>query len=187
MTAEPSKDVPSASSNLTKLQRLPGLLAIIVFLLDQATKQLVLHLWPTPGSIGPTVIPGFFTLVHFQNRGAAWGMFSQHTWLLGCLSAAAFLLLAYFFDRLTERRPVLCLCYGLLLGGIAGNMFDRFFRPGVIDFLFFYFRDFNHAWPAFNVADSAITCTIILILIDGICRPNSPKPETEAPAEPPNA
>lgn len=173
-------------ANLTKLQRIPGLLAIVVFVLDQLSKQLVLHLWPIPGSIGPTVIPGFFTLVHFQNRGAAWGMFANYTWALGCLSAAAFLLLAYFFDRLTERRPLLCLCYGLLLGGIAGNMFDRFFRPGVIDFLFFYFRDFKHSWPAFNIADSAITCTIIIILLDGLRQGNKKSPDSASPAEPHN-
>ena len=70
-----------------------------------------------------------------------------------------------FWRRLTAGSRFCEWCYGVLLGGIVGNMIDRFLRPGVIDFLHFYFR--RWAWPTFNVADTAITCSLFLLVIHG--------------------
>lgn len=142
---------------------LPAILAVLVFALDQLTKILILHFWPETNRIYFTVIPGFFSLVHCQNQGAAWGIFAGHTWMLGCISAIAALAIIFCWRRLTAGRRFLEICYGILWGGIAGNMYDRFLRPGVIDFLHFYYRQWS--WPAFNIADSAICCSIILIVI----------------------
>lgn len=141
---------------------LPGLLALLVFALDQLTKWLVCSQCEI--GWGHDIIPGFFTLVHVRNKGAAWGIFSEHTWLLGLLSLVCFVLLAVFFDRLTHRRTFAAIQLGLLAGGIIGNMVDRLFRHSVVDFLDFHWQDVYH-YPAFNVADSAICVSMFLLVI----------------------
>ena len=138
---------------------LPGILALAVLALDQLTKWLVVLAWPVPYEDVFVVIPGVLRLVHWRNTGAAWGIFASHTWLLTLISAVACLALALGFDSFTDRKPMRALPAGVLLGGIAGNLIDRAFYPqGVIDFI-----SLPH-YPAFNVADSAITCSIIFII-----------------------
>ncbi|MFA6929504.1 MAG: signal peptidase II [Lentisphaeria bacterium] len=160
MTEKPK----AASQFLLSFWGLPCLLSISVLILDQATKFWVLKYWPVSGKIYQEVIPGFFSLVHFQNTGAAWGILSGHTWLLGLISCLALIAMIVFFRALTESRLLLSLCYGFLIGGIAGNLYDRLFRQFVVDFLFFYFRDYRYSWPAFNVADMAITCSVTVMV-----------------------
>ena len=141
----------------------PGVVALAVLALDQLTKFLVYTIWPVPGENELVVIPGFFSLVHWRNLGAAWGIFARHTWLLAVVSLIAALAVAVFFRRLSEGKPVLAMAYGVLLGGIVGNLVDRaFFPAGVVDFLAFRW------WPAFNVADSAITCSVVFLLVHAI-------------------
>ena len=128
--------------------------------LDQLSKGLIYWLWPEPGSGECVLIPGFFRIVHWRNLGAAWGIFAGHTWLLGVLSLCALVALIIFFDYLTEGKKLLAYPFGVLIGGIAGNMIDRFFyEDGVIDFIRFEF------WPAFNIADSAICCSVIFLVV----------------------
>lgn len=148
----------------TSFWRLPLLLCLGTFLTDQLSKWLVLRGWPQPG-IHLEVVPGFFSLVHFQNKGAAWGILASHTWMLGLLSLAALVAIVIFFRHLTENRPLYALLYGILAGGVAGNMFDRFYHTFVVDFLFFYLGSYERSWPAFNVADSAITCSVTALVI----------------------
>ena len=138
----------------------PGVAALAVLLLDQLTKFVVYTVWPTPFENELVVIPGFFSLVHWRNLGAAWGLFARHTWLLAVISLVAALAVACFFRRLSEGKTPLAMAYGVLLGGIVGNLIDRaFFPQGVVDFLAFRW------WPAFNVADSAITCSVIFLVV----------------------
>lgn len=144
---------------------LPGILGGGVLVLDQVSKFFVLRCWPQPGRIYQEVIPGFFSLVHFRNTGAAWGIMSGQTWLLGLISLCALLGIVIFFRQLTESRLPLALSYGILIGGIAGNLYDRLARRFVVDFLFFYFRDYEYSWPAFNIADMAITCSVTFMVI----------------------
>ncbi len=106
------------------------------------------------------ILPGVFRLVHWRNPGAAWGLFHEWTWLLGVFSLAVALALILLWSRIVEKNPCYAIPCGCLLGGILGNMIDRFFFPqGVVDFLRFEF------WPAFNVADSAISCSIVFLLV----------------------
>ncbi len=106
------------------------------------------------------VIPGVFRLVHWRNPGAAWGIFHQWTWLLGAFSLVVALAMVIFWRRIVEKNSWYAIPCGCLLGGVLGNMVDRFFfSQGVVDFLRFEF------WPAFNVADSAITCSIVFLLV----------------------
>jgi len=156
---------PASSGFLLSFFGLPGILGGLVLVLDQLSKFLVLHCWPEPGRIYQEVIPGFFSLVHFRNTGAAWGIMSGHTWLLGLISLLALLAIILFFRQLSELRLPLALSYGILTGGIAGNLYDRLIRKFVVDFLFFYYRDYEHSWPAFNIADMAISCSVTFMVI----------------------
>jgi signal peptidase II len=114
---------------------------LAVLALDQATKALVLAQWPL--GYQRQVIPGFFSLVHFRNPGAAWGLFARHTELLAVLSAVVLVALVIWFDRLVEGCPERAIALGLVSGGIAGNLIDRVAYHEVVDFLLFYWRGFQ--------------------------------------------
>jgi len=156
-------------------------LAGLVLVLDLFSKFLVTRYLPEPGKIYYHVIPGYFSLVHFRNSGAAWGLFAEHTYLLALVSCLALLGIIVFFRHLHEGRRPLAYAYALLAGGIAGNLYDRVFRGSVVDFLFFYFRDYKYSWPAFNIADAAICCSVIFMLCYSIFQlhktPAKTKPE----------
>jgi signal peptidase II len=148
--------------------------------LDHWTKHLVIRAWPEPGpAFRREIIPGFFSLVHYRNRGAAWGILSNQTFLLAIISIVVFALMIVYFRRLTEDWPERALALGAVLGGVVGNMLDRLFRKEVVDFLLFYWRD--HAFPAFNVADSAITCGIAVFVISSFLRGDTRGEEKDIP------
>jgi signal peptidase II len=143
-------------------------LAGIIAGLDQITKWAVIKFLPSPYRSEIHVLPGFFRLVHWENPGAAWSMFSQFNWLLAIISGAAlvglFLARKYFGSRTTLGWIAL----GLILGGIVGNVSDRLMHGHVIDFLYFHLftrsgREIG--FPAFNVADSAICIGVGLLFI----------------------
>jgi len=158
--------------------RAPLGLALAVLLLDQATKMFVLRSWPLNSHF--RIVPGFFSLVHYHNSGAAWGMFSEHTEVLAILSAVVMMALVLWFDRLVEGFGERALALGAVFGGIAGNLIDRVAYGEVVDFLLFYWRGFQ--WPAFNVADSAISCGVTVFVISSFFRRQPCEPATRAPA-----
>jgi signal peptidase II len=165
---------------LVSFWRLPCLLGLVVLGLDHLTKYLVIRAWPEPGPmLRLQVIPGFFSLVHYRNRGAAWGIFSDHTFLLAVVSVVVFAMMVYHFRRLTEDMPERALALGAVLGGVVGNMLDRLFRHEVVDFLLFYWH--GHAFPAFNVADSAITCGIGVFIVSSFLRGDPREEESTEP------
>lgn len=139
----------------------PAWTALLVFLLDQGTKFAVNHFW----QIGfcRQIIPRLFNLVHYRNTGGAWGIFSQHTWILGLISLTAFIAFIWVFKSQNKGDRWIAFYFSLLIGGVAGNMVDRIFRHSVIDFLDFHVNTAH--WPAFNVADSAICVAIIALLL----------------------
>ena len=134
------------------------LLSLGVFALDQITKVLVVHYWPQ--GYRCSVVKNGFDFVHWRNTGAAWGMFDGHPFILGLVSITVLILMLKFFRTLTEEHRLQELGFGLILGGVAGNLLDRFARGSVVDFLFFYHDSLQ--WPAFNVADSGITVGVTL-------------------------
>ena len=111
---------------------------------------------------------GFFRITHINNTGAAFGLFQDHTLTLtivACIGIVAILYFALFANR---HFPVIesisgKLALGLILGGTVGNLIDRLRQGYVTDFI-----DFN-LWPTFNVADSAVTIGVI-ILVYGLLR-----------------
>jgi signal peptidase II len=142
-------------------------LAAAIFAIDRFTKWLVETRMTAFDSV--TVIPGFFDIVHSQNRGAAFGLFSEFDsqWrgiLLIGFSGVALIVLAGMLWKSArgDRRTTVALA--LILGGAAGNVFDRIRWGTVTDFLLFYVG--THQWPAFNAADSAIVVGCGLLVLD---------------------
>ena len=142
-------------------------LAALVFALDRATKWVV----ETHVSAMDTVhvIPGFFDIVHSQNRGVAFGIFNDSTseWrtaMLIVLSAAAVLFIGAMLWRPAKLDRWSFWGLALVLGGAAGNVFDRIVWGRVTDFLDFYVGDYH--WHTFNIADSAIVAGSSLLILD---------------------
>ena len=136
--------------------RLPWL-ALTVLVADQVTKRVISQVLPIDGIT--VVIPGLFNLVHTDNRGVAFGILADaHSpWvasLLIAFSLAVMCLLAWLLvsDRIPGQMGQIGAA--LILGGAAGNVFDRLLHHSVVDFLDFHIHGYH--WPAFNVADSAI-------------------------------
>jgi len=141
------------------------LVAAGVLILDQLTKALVVQHMALHESF--QVIPGFFNITYVRNTGAAFGILSsQAPWirstvLVGSsLLAMGFILWIWFRDRGSSGSGVICL--GMILGGALGNMADRVRLGEVVDFLDLYWGRYH--WPAFNVADSAVTLGILMLL-----------------------
>ena len=152
-------------ARLTRYLWLLGL-ALGVFALDQVTKlwisaALPFNTYGAPGHV--EIVPGFFNLVHVGNTGAAWSLLSGRSTLLAVLALVT--LAAIFLCRrhlALELRPVQ-ICFGLLCGGIAGNLVDRVAYGHVVDFLDFHFG--SYIYPTFNVADSGIVCGVALYIL----------------------
>jgi signal peptidase II len=143
-------------------------LSLPLFALDQLTKWLIRQCVPYGSEIA--VIPGFFSLVHASNTGAAFSMFTGNNIFFVCLALVALAVIVFLLVRDGHGRPVsqrltlpTKISFALLAGGISGNLADRIFRGGVTDFLHFYVREY--AWPSFNVADSCICIAAGLLLL----------------------
>ncbi|HKE29216.1 MAG TPA: signal peptidase II [Bryobacteraceae bacterium] len=154
-------------------------LAAGVFALDRLTKWLVERLVSFTDT--HTVIPGFFDIVYSQNRGVAFGILNDSTseWrtaLLIGLSAAAVILVSAVLWRARHMDPLPLWGLSLILGGAAGNVFDRIIWGRVTDFLEFYIGQYH--WPTFNIADSAIVIGSSLFLLDAL---RSKRPAANAP------
>jgi signal peptidase II len=138
-----------------------------VFALDRLTKWIIEQRVSFMDTY--KVIPGFFDIVRSQNRGVAFGIFNESTseWrtlLLVIASMAAVVLVSVMLwnSRRLDRWSIWG--FALILGGAAGNVFDRMVWGRVTDFLLLYVGDYQ--WPTFNVADSAIVVGSCLLLVD---------------------
>ena len=159
--------------------RLLWAIAIAVFVVDQATKLWVIKNiqfdpWHTHANLDAQieVIRGFFYLIHVGNTGAAWSMFSGRSVLLAVLAAATLVAIFFWRHALGLRGRLSQVCFGLLCGGIVGNLLDRLVHKHVIDFIDLHFGR-SYVYPTFNVADSAICVGVILYLWQSL---KTPKP-----------
>ena len=143
-----------------------ALIAAGIILPDQITKAVIQQkyaLWATE-----PVLPGFFNLAHVLNKGAAFGFLNNpdSSWQIWFFMAVTVLAVGFIYYLLTtadhgDRFFIVGL--GLILGGALGNLIDRIRTGFVVDFLDFYVGDYH--WPAFNVADIAISCGAFAVLI----------------------
>lgn len=137
-----------------------------IILLDQITKIWVQRTFQLHESL--VVVEGYFSLTYILNPGAAFGFFAGQgatfrMIFFGVVSIIALLLLAVFFRDTDEDDTAALIAISLLFGGAIGNMIDRVRLGEVVDFLDFYIEQYH--WPAFNIADSAITLGITLLMV----------------------
>jgi signal peptidase II len=143
------------------------LIAVAVILLDQATKQVIV------GTLrlgqGLPVVPGFFDLVFVLNPGAAFSFLatlpdSVRNPFFITISVTAVILILVYRTRHLQQHELASLSLALILGGAIGNLIDRLRYGMVVDFLLVHVYEYH--WPAFNVADSAISVGVTLMVLD---------------------
>ena len=150
-------------------------LTLCVAIADQVTKFLISGYlaWGETR----TLIPGLFDIVHYKNTGAAFGIFSSggsvRTIFLTLVSLVALVIIAVLIKRSSDRRTSVAL--SLIAGGAIGNLIDRLRFGSVVDFLDFHIGTLH--WPAFNIADSAITVGVIIMLYLSFFAPQTPAPK----------
>jgi signal peptidase II len=130
-----------------------GLWSILIaasVLIDQISKLIVVKTLPLHDSV--VLIKGFFSFTHIQNRGAAWGMFSENRWVFLVATAIAIIILPIVLYKYRNIHALFGISMSMIIGGAIGNMIDRVFLGYVVDFLEFTFIDF----PVFNIADVCI-------------------------------
>ena len=150
---------------------LASIWALVMVVLDQISK-----LWVSSAMepwTGTSVVPGFFNLVHVLNRGAAWGFLDSESisWQRPLFIVVTFIALGFigYMLKTTETSDRWMIAgLGLIAGGAVGNLIDRVRLGAVVDFLDFYVGAYH--WPAFNIADCALTvgagCIIISMLFN---------------------
>ena len=148
-----------------KYRRL-GWIAGGVVIADQVTKWIILERLDLYQVI--VVVPGFFNITHIQNPGGAFGFLAQQSPLVRSLvfllmSFLAVCLIFWFYRQTPPTHRFLSAGFALIFGGAIGNLIDRVRFGRVVDFLDFYLGAWH--WPAFNVADSAITTGIAVFLL----------------------
>ena len=148
--------------------------ALIVILLDQTSKLAVMYGLRIHESV--TVIAGFFNLVHVRNRGMAFGIMNRPDinfgfYFLICASITAIVVLLIWFFRQKQANARITVGLSLILGGAVGNLIDRLRIREVVDFIDIYLGSYH--WPAFNVADSAITIGTFIVAISLLFQPKS--------------
>ena len=169
---------PTPRSRSAFVLMLPWLiLAVVVGVLDQVTKQLVLaNLYR--GEVIP--VTGFFDLVLVFNTGAAFSFLAEHggwqRWFFTVLALgiSTWLLALMHHHRHEKLLPA---AFALIIGGALGNVYDRLVHGAVVDFLHFHYAGWS--WPAFNLADSAITVGVVMMLwgqLSGHAAHEQPRP-----------
>ena len=166
----PQAPVPSAGdvSTTTDWRRFGTMLSFValpVFVLDQLVKLYIVRHFKLFEQID--VVPHWLAITYTLNSGAAFSLFAtlapavRETMLDG-LAAAAVVVLGVLLAR-GARPPIVSAAFALIMGSAAGNLFDRVMRGRVVDFIYVHY----YAWsyPVFNIADSAITIGVAIILL----------------------
>lgn len=139
----------------------------VIIILDQLVKIYVDRTMYLHQSI--EVLENFFHITYIRNKGAAFGIFSGASESLRVpffltVSAIAVAVILYIIYTYREESKLFPFSMALILGGAVGNMIDRFRLGEVIDFIDVHW--YSHHWPAFNVADSAITVGVVFLVIN---------------------
>lgn len=142
------------------MKRKSLIIAIIVFLFDILIKYIVDKSFYY--GILKSIIPNIFYLTKVYNEGAAWSTFSGDRYFLIIISFIALIFLL-FYEKSFKKNKVNALAFGLVYGGLLGNLFDRIRFGYVIDYLKFYIGGYE--FPVFNLADTAIVVGFVLMFI----------------------
>jgi signal peptidase II len=142
-------------------------LPLAIVLIDQLTKAIVRTMLPLYGSV--SVVPGLLDFTHVRNTGAAFGFlnaadFPFKTTVIAAIATAALIAVGLYSASLAAHQRVARVGLALIVGGAAGNLLDRVLTGSVVDFVDVYWRSY-HFW-AFNVADSAITVGVAIMILD---------------------
>lgn len=140
---------------------------LVVVVADQITKFMVRRSIAVHDSV--PVLPGFLDFTHVRNTGAAFGMlnaidFPFKTVVIALVATAALAGVAFYARTLSQGQWLARIGLSLIIGGAAGNLIDRLAIGSVVDFVDVYWRNY-HFW-VFNVADSAITVGVTLMIVD---------------------
>ena len=147
-----------------------------ILLLDQWTKYVIVQKLGLYQRV--EVIQGFFNIIHVRNTGGAFGIFGGEKGGIGSIlfvvvSVVAIGAIIFLFAKTRENEKTLSLSFSLILSGALGNLIDRLHYGEVVDFLDFYVSSYH--WPAFNVADSAITVGTFLVAFHMLFPPSPPE------------
>lgn len=145
--------------------RIAALTALVGVCLDQVSKLYIDNSFELYQSV--KVLENFFHITYIRNRGAAFGILSDNALRLPffiAVSIIAIIGVIWYLRQLSATQKFSPLALGLILSGAIGNLIDRIRLGEVIDFIDVHW--YNHHWPAFNVADSAICVGVVLLLID---------------------
>jgi signal peptidase II len=163
-------DATTATARPADRRGILFLVSVLIVVLDRITKIAVARAIPLGGA--HVVIPKVFRITHVLNTGAAFSLFGDSgspervRWLLVSFSVIAGLIVAIVLLRLGRRITATTFGLALILGGAIGNAYDRIRAGAVIDF--FEVHIVHYHWPDFNVADSAIVCGGILLVLHSL-------------------
>lgn len=147
--------------------------AALVVALDLWTKYLIESAFTYGEHL---VVTPFFDLVLFYNPGAAFSFLAGAGGWQRLFFSAVALIASGVIIHLLRKHPDntrFCFGLGLILGGALGNLYDRVTLGHVVDFLFFHYQGYKYYWPAFNVADAAIFCGVVLLLWEEFRKPDA--------------
>src|SRR5262245_14760636 len=159
--------VPGDTAEPAPARRLEIWLPIAIVLIDQLTKAAIRAMLPQHTSV--TIVPGLVDFTHVRNTGAAFGIlntadFPFKTVVIAVIATAALIGVGIYAASLAHHQRAARIGLALIIGGAAGNLIDRVVAGSVVDFVDVYFRSY-HFW-AFNVADSAISIGVAIMIID---------------------
>ena len=152
------------------------LFSVVILVLDLWTKQIATD---TLTLYRPVELTSWLNMTLAHNYGAAFSFLSDaggwQRWLFTGLASVVTVVLVVWLLRLAAKEKLTAAALSLVIGGAVGNLVDRIMNGYVVDFIDVYYR--THHWPAFNLADSAITCGVILLLVDGMFFASAAKTE----------
>lgn len=137
------------------------ILTILGVFIDQFSKFMALRLLDYNTSV--IVVSNFFYFTLVKNKGASFSILDGHVPLLIFISLIAYFLLIGYINKKKKIKKIEVLSYSLIFSGLFGNLIDRIFRHGVIDF--FDFKIFGYDYPIFNIADIFIVCGVFILIV----------------------
>ena len=153
--------------------------AVLIVVLDLWTKNIASQ---SLTLYRPVELTSWLNMTLAHNYGAAFSFLSDaggwQRWLFTGLASVVTVVLVVWLFRLSAQEKLTAAALGLIIGGAVGNLVDRVNQGYVVDFIDVYYRDWH--WPAFNLADSAITCGVVLLLIEGLFLSTSKKQPAES-------